>query len=461
MTTLEIKALAALQKYDLIHQGDRIAVGVSGGADSVALLAFLHSIKETYSLQLIVCHINHGLRGEESDRDEAFVKALAEQYALPFHCTRPDIRAKAHESGISVEEAGRQARYAFFVAEAGENGLVATAHTLNDSMETILLNMVRGTGLHGLCGIPRRRGNIIRPLLDCTRSEIEEYAAACGLSHVEDSSNCGDDYTRNRIRHRVLPELETINPAFPRAMARMAEQLTEQWTLTESLADAAQQQLAAVGGGLSRQGLLTLPAPVGDRLLLRLLEQNGLPCSAAAVERMRHCAETGGKLDLAERSWYFVASDDEVHIEHKIPAIVIDPQQISLPAPGESVFLPLNGGRCLKLTLCLKSSSKDSENFYNCPLKNRLDCDKIKKYLIMRSRAPGDRLALSHRQICKSLGKLCAEASIPADRRAGLIVLTDEEGLVWAEEFGADARALAGEGARRILTAELLEDWKE
>ena len=276
-TPLEQKALLALRQYSLFTQGDRIAVGVSGGADSVALLRFLAVLREEYRWELIVCHIHHGLRGAEADRDEQFVRELAGQLGLPYAVRHIDAAALALENHLSVEEAGRDARYAFFAETAGEGGRIATAHTLDDTIETVLMNLIRGTGLHGLCGIPRIRGNIVRPLLDVTRAEVEEYLALLGQPYCTDSTNLSDNYTRNRVRHDILPRLRELNPNFTGAMARMLPQLAAQWALTEQLAESAAQQLqgAAAGGTLDRQGLLALPEPVCDRLLLRLLEQHG------------------------------------------------------------------------------------------------------------------------------------------------------------------------------------------
>ena len=232
-TPLEEKALDALQKYSLLQPGDRIAVGVSGGADSVALLRFLAQYRAQYRWEITVCHVNHGLRGAEADRDEQFVRALAERLGLPCLVHRCDAAALAAAQHCSVEEAGRRARYSFFAEAAGESGRIATAHTLQDSIETVLLNMIRGTGLHGLCGIPRIRGNIIRPLLDCTRAEVEQYLATLGQPYCTDSTNRADDYTRNAVRHRILPQMRALNPNFDAAMARIMAQLAAQWSLTQ------------------------------------------------------------------------------------------------------------------------------------------------------------------------------------------------------------------------------------
>ena len=454
-TVLEQKALCALRQYSLFSQGDRIAVGVSGGADSVALLRFLAVLRPQFGWDLVVCHIHHGLRGAEADRDECFVRALAEQLGLPCAVSRIDAAALALRDHISVEEAGRMARYAFFAQTAGEGGRIATAHTLDDSIETVLMNLVRGTGLRGLCGIPRIRGNIVRPLLDCTRAEVEDYLGALGQPYCTDSTNLTDDYTRNRIRHDILPRLCELNPNFPGAMARMLPRLAAQQALTDCLAAQSAQQLHAACGGLSRQGLSALPEPVCDRLLLRLLEQNRLPVSAAAVERMTETLRTGGKLDLAARSWFFVAQGDLAAVIYAPPG-GIPPVPVPLPQEETPVILPFSPQKSLKLTLCNKIVANTSEKFNISLLKYAIDCDRIKGYSFMRTRRPGDTFIVGKKQL--SLGEAWAAAGIPALLRPALMVLADEQGVLWAEGIGSSSRAAVTENTKQYVIIECQEE---
>lgn len=454
-TVLEQKALCALRQYSLFSQGDRIAVGVSGGADSVALLRFLAALRPQFGWDLVVCHIHHGLRGAEADRDEHFVRALAEQLGLPCAVSRIDAAALALRDHISVEEAGRMARYAFFAQTAGEGGRIATAHTLDDSIETVLMNLVRGTGLRGLCGIPRIRGNIVRPLLDCTRAEVEDYLGTLGQPYCTDSTNLTDDYTRNRIRHDILPRLCALNPNFPGAMARMLPRLAAQQALTDCLAAQSAQQLHAACGGLSRQGLSALPEPVCDRLLLRLLEQNRLPVSAAAVERMTETLRTGGKLDLAARSWFFVAQGDLAAVIYAPPG-GIPTVPVPLPQEETPVILPFSPQKSLKLTLCNKIVANTSEKFNISLLKYAIDCDRIKGYSFMRTRRPGDTFIVGKKQL--SLGEAWAAAGIPALLRPALMVLADEQGVLWAEGIGSSSRAAVTENTKQYVIIECQEE---
>ena len=205
---------------ELLPDNSRVLCAVSGGADSVALLALLR--EEGRGIRVACAHFHHGLRGAEADRDEAFVRDLCARWDLPFFVGRGDAAACARERGISVETAARELRYAFReeTADAWGADLIATAHTAGDNAETLLLHLARGTGLTGLTGIPRRRGRIVRPLLDVSRAEIEAWLGERGIPHVEDSTNALDEAARNRLRHSAIPALESVNGAFLKSVGR-------------------------------------------------------------------------------------------------------------------------------------------------------------------------------------------------------------------------------------------------
>ena len=436
-TLLEQKAYSALQQYSLFGQGGRIAVGVSGGADSVALLRFLAGVSGQFGWQLTVCHVHHGLRGAEADRDEQFVRRLAEALGLPCAVHRVDAAALALESHTSVEEAGRAARYAFFAETAGEEGYIATAHTLDDSIETVLMNLVRGTGLHGLCGIPRTRGNIVRPLLDCTRAEVEDYLAQLGQPYCTDSTNLSDDYTRNRVRHEIVPRLCELNPNFSGAMARLLPQLAAQWSLTEQLADSAAQQLQGACGAL------------------HLLEQRRLPVSTAVLQRMKAALQNGGRLDLAGRAWYFAVQGDYAALLYQpaggLPSVTVPPL-----SPQNAVILPFSPQKRIKLTLCNKIVAKQYEKFNISLLKNAVDCDKIVGNSVLRTRAAGDCFSSGKKLL--PLGEAWAAAGIPPMLRPTLALLADEKGILWAEGLGCAARAAVTEKTEQFVIIECQED---
>lgn len=202
-----------------------VLVGLSGGADSVALLSVLCVLSEKYGFSVSAAHINHCLRGETAERDEAFSRAAAERAGAPFYLLRADVRDRAAEKGISEELAGREIRYEFFEKICAEKGIdaIATAHHRNDNAETILMNFMRGSSISGLCGIPYRRGKIIRPLLDVTRAEIERYCKDNSLEYVIDETNLETEYTRNKIRNILIPQIEQLfNPGFVQTVTRNA-----------------------------------------------------------------------------------------------------------------------------------------------------------------------------------------------------------------------------------------------
>lgn len=192
-----------------------IVAGVSGGADSIAMLDILYKLSEIYNIYIKVVHVNHGIRGKEAKRDADFVESICQKYSLDYKLINVDASAYSRDNKMSIEEAGRNLRYKYFYEEVKfiksikkiSNIRIAIAHNKDDNAETILMNLVRGSGLKGLAGIKLKRDIIIRPLLSISRKEIEEYIRENGLSYITDSSNLGNDYTRNRIRHNIVPEL--------------------------------------------------------------------------------------------------------------------------------------------------------------------------------------------------------------------------------------------------------------
>ena len=229
---------ALIRQEHLIDAEDRVLVGASGGVDSSVLLSALFNIKDTFPFSIAVAHLNHSLRGAESNRDEAFVRDLAEKLGLPFHVRREDVGAYAKAKKLSLQHAGRDLRYSFFNELAREHGYarIAIAHTRDDQVETFIMRIVKGTGLRGLSSIPVRRGTIIRPLLCCYRSEIEAYAKEERIPYVEDSSNRKDLYQRNFIRNRIFPLLNEVNPNFRERVLLLLDDLTRLNVLYEDKA---------------------------------------------------------------------------------------------------------------------------------------------------------------------------------------------------------------------------------
>ncbi len=222
---LEQRVLRAIRERALLQRGDRVLVALSGGPDSVALLHLLWALRNELGIELRAAHLDHGLRGRESTSDAAFCRKLARSLAVPLTCGRADVRKYATSRRLSVETAARGLRKNFLTAAAAKHGCnaIATAHTRDDQAETVLLHLLRGAGLSGLAGIPRRNGPFIRPLLDLGKQELLQYLARHDVPFREDSSNTSLDHTRNRVRQRLIPELRRYNPQIVRSLATLAE----------------------------------------------------------------------------------------------------------------------------------------------------------------------------------------------------------------------------------------------
>ena len=299
------KAARDCARFGLLETGDSVIAALSGGADSVALLHFLYSIKEQYDLTLYAAHLHHGIRGEEAQRDEDFCKILCEKYNIPLFCRHRDIPALARERGISEELCGRQERYAFFEELAERyNAKIALAHTASDNVETLLFNLSRGASLNGACAIVQKRGNIIRPLLSCTRAEIEAYCDAHQLTYMTDSTNLSDDYTRNRIRHHVVPVLRELNPDLEGAMLRFSRDASE---VSAYLTRQAEKALAdaQTDYGCRAESLLGCDIAVRKAVLILLIKKYNIMPTHQRVDLLLEILQNGGAVEL-DKSHTFV-----------------------------------------------------------------------------------------------------------------------------------------------------------
>ena len=225
---LVYKVKKTIEKERLVERGDRVLVGISGGVDSASLLHVLVKIAKEIGFDLGAAHLNHLLRGEESERDEEFVAALAGRLAIPLYIRRVDAKKYADDKGLSIQHAGRDLRYGFFEEVADGHGFnkIAVAHNLDDQAETFLLRMMKGTGIRGLSSIPIERGRIIRPFLHIYRSEIEDYAKNNSITFVHDSSNDKTVYERNFVRKRIIPLMEQLNPLLKEKIIALLDDLT-------------------------------------------------------------------------------------------------------------------------------------------------------------------------------------------------------------------------------------------
>lgn len=452
------KVIKMITEYQVLQQGDRILVGLSGGADSVALLDFLCKRQTVYGITVLACHVNHKLRGEESDRDQRFVEALCKAYEIPLFIKTVEVSTLAAQRKCSIEECAREVRYEFF-AQLGEEHhcKIATAHTLSDSMETILFHLARGTGLKGLCGIPPVRGNIIRPLIYATRTEIETYIWQEGLSYVEDSTNHSDAYTRNSIRHHLIPQLYEINSNTDEAFLRMIEILRSEDAYLEQQGEAA---LAAITteNYCDKQAFLLLDKALQRRVLTALLKKYGIEISAQRIGFLEEALKKSKETTSLGQDIYFKITEEKFYLE-KAPILqayfehTIEKETLTEPRVY-SVF----SGKILEISMENCEQIENSKKSHDCVLKNVLDYDKIYGNVLIRQKKDGDTVRPVGRGISKSLKKLFQEGGLTAYEKSKCIILEDALGIIFIEGFGCDERVKQDEFTKNTIRITIVED---
>lgn len=437
-----------MMNIDRIAAGDRVLCAVSGGADSMYLLCRMLELGRARGFAVACAHYNHRLRGAESDRDEQFVRAFCAAHTVPCHVGGGDVAAVR---GMGTEEAARVLRYAFLQACAAQNGYqwIVTAHTADDNAETMLLNLARGCGLRGLGGIPPVRENLLRPMLDTTRGEIEQWLLAHGIAHVEDSSNAADDYARNRVRHAAVPALEGVNGAFVRHTAQTAALLREDEAYLTELATAFLAQYTR-GQGIPTEALLHLARPVRARVFRTLAGERLSQTHVEALHAL--CAGTErASLDLPGvrvtreqgRLWFGEAPG--------VPRVDCALQL------GGTLFLP---ERALTVTVSLPETACEIHNtlttFY-------FKSTSIRGKLSLTSRKSGDRIRLAGRNCTKLLSDLFTERKLTQTERNTVLVVRDEAGPIAVSGFGVAERCAAqpGDTVIRILLQRMHEKWGE
>ncbi len=401
-----------------------IVVGFSGGADSTLLT---HLLAEKFGATRVhAVHVNHGIRGPEAARDERFVRDFCAARGLRLTVFQRDIPWLARESHAGLEECARRVRYECFAqVAAGDADVIVTAHNADDNAETVLMNLTRGMGPHGASGIPVRRGKLCRPLLALSRAEIEFLCASFGLTWVEDSTNREAQYTRNRLRLRVMPELRAINPqvaqAFSRFTASMALENEYMQAQAQALLKAAQ-----TDGGLS----LPVLRQAHPALLRRALEIYLQPLGRLSYEhllRAEACVANGGGLMLPGGA-QLAARQDTLTVTREKPvafARAVSEGKMELP----------NGKKIIVSRKFIKNG-KNCPNVHNLLFKNRLNCDRITGVPVIRTRRAGDRFAPFGRGVTKSVKKLFNELRIPAAARDAVLLLALDDAVIWIEGIG-------------------------
>lgn len=450
------KILSYVNQHRMIQEQDKLIAGVSGGADSVCLVLVLLEIRKKIPFTMEIAHLHHGIRGEEADRDAAFVEDFCRKHQLKFHLEKADIPALAEEYGLSEEEMGRKARYAFFEKLRKTCGAdkIAVAHNKNDCAETVLFNLIRGTGIRGLCGIPPVNEKIIRPLLCVERTEIEDYLQKRGVSFCTDSTNLGDAYTRNKIRNRVLPYIaRELNPGVTDAMYRAAENLRQISEYMEDCADEVEESyLSEIGNRvrLSGKALYDLPKALVSELLLR------------GFVRVAH-----RKRDFSEkhREMLYALMTGETGKTVSLPGGVLAKnvygdiffQKAEADAVQEdfSMEIPLENGRYYLnennyLEISVEKYEKDeiiSEKKYT----KWFDYDIIKGTLQIRTRKTGDWISVTKEGGKKKLKDYFINEKIPREERESTLLLADEQEVLWILGYRISEAYKIGPDTKQVL----------
>ena len=400
----------------------RILVALSGGADSALLL---HLLRDTDS-EIFAAHVNHGIRGKEADDDEIFCRNICHNLTIPFFSCRIDVPAIAKESGMGVEEAAREARYEYLQKVAREQNcsLIATAHNADDNLETILFHLTRGSGLKGLCGIPPRRDNIIRPLLGCVKDDILTTCRDVGIPYVTDSTNTDTAYTRNYLRAEVIPRLKTLNPKVAQASIATSNLLSRDEAY---FADAAAQYSLADG----RQSLAALPDAILSRVIMKELNARELSPDHRHIDACISALRSpSARTQIAIPGGFLSLDRDSVTAGKKIQ----DPVTFDVPL-------------CRGLTVIDNRSAiywgddddqigKDInklKNIYKFAIKATIDSATIDKALRARTRRPHD--AYRYGGMTRSVKKLLQSQKTTADERNRLPIIVESETILWIPGF--------------------------
>ena len=453
MHKLAQNVLAYVRKQDLIRAGDRVGIALSGGADSVALLRLMLELRQEIGVVLSVIHLNHKLRGAESDADEAFVREFAQKHGLELICDSRDVTVRATEYKLSLEAAGRAFRYEFFrsTLEGGLNR-IATAHTLDDQAETLLLKLARGSGTRGLAGIwpkvaashrssaiseDEKHGDpsIVRPLLCTRRQDLRVYLAEIGQSWREDSSNRDLRHTRNRIRHGILPRFERhVNPRFCETLAETAEiaRSEEEYWATE---------IARLLPQIWREDTLdctmigTFPLAVRRRLVRRAAESLGLTLEFHHVEEV---LELKGCVSLPA-GWRARRDGDGIKF-HKEPTTRSD-YAYPLSVPGKVEIPELR----LAIETMLVNEAHGPDDL--------LESSFAKHELVLRNWRIGERFWPAHTREARKIKEILQDRHVIGDQKKSWPVIASGGEVVWMRGFGV-RRDFRAKGEKGVLIRE-------
>ncbi len=454
------KVKQTIIKYGLLKQNERVVVGLSGGPDSAALTVALAQIASSIGVKIIVAHFNHGLRGREANEDERSAGRLAKKLGLPFVSRK--MENTAVPQGLSPEDFYRRQRYQFFdeVAKSNNAGKIALGHNLQDQAETVLLHLLRGSGLEGLKGImPLRGGKYIRPLIEISREEIVSFLDEAGIAYRQDSSNESNLHLRNKIRRELLPYLKKeYNPKIDEALAQMADILREENKFIRESVNSAfkttcikKQKNKII---LNIEYMCMLPLAIQRRLLKELLEnfssqKNGITfLHINSLSKLLHNLESGKKLSLpfgieARREYENIilerTKEGKKQVDYLYP--------LEIPC---TIYL---AQRNLTIRLQLVKKSKIDFTVKN---KDYFDLDKIHFPLVLRNRREGDwfqPLGMAGRQKLKSF---FINHKITQQKRREIMLLVDQQSVIWIENMHLNEQVKITPETKNVLELEII-----
>jgi tRNA(Ile)-lysidine synthase len=456
----------------LVYPAETVLVGVSGGADSTALLLLLHALAPKLGIDLLAAYFDHQLRGKRASlREQRVVEALADSTGVPLTTGEGDVRAYAREKRLGIEEAARELRYAFLAKTAREQGVsvVAVGHTADDQVETVLMHILRGSGLIGLAGmLPRSRWpapesddlTLVRPLLEVRRSETEAYCREMGREPLSDESNRSPRYRRNVVRHELLPMMREHVRGLDAALLRLASTSALERQTLDTTAEQALMETGVIGDDKVRLSLARLrETPPGllphvmrlaaSRLLgdTRDLGERHLRAMCAAVAR-----PVGSNLDLLRRLHLRVEYDELV-----LTVGEPEPEMQPLPVEGVELTVPgmtkVSGWRLVTSLVDIRATAPSD------PGQARMDADAIRGTLRVRRRRPGDRFQPLGLPGEKKLQDVFVDTKVPRRQRDSVPVVYDDEGIAWVAGYRIAARAKVTASTRRVLR--LRAEWED
>lgn len=462
------KIKETIRRYQMLNCGDTIIVAVSGGPDSIALLSILDRLAPAFSLQLVVAHLNHALR-PEADGETVFVKAMAEKYGWPYASAQVDVAALSRQRKISLEDAGRTARYDFLRQVAKQYGAakIALGHHGDDQAETVMMNLIRGSGPEGMKGmLPVRKGFYIRPLLFVCCADILDYLQKEGLTFASDRSNESDDFLRNRIRHRLLPLLrEEFNPKIDAGLGRLAEIVSRENAFMEGLVERTMDQWGLANAGdqisLSVLNLLDLHEALQNRIIKKLLErfcpeekgisfnhilavtyllQSGQPSGCLVLPYGIHIRRDYDRLSITKQG-----RGTHGYARHDFLYNISVPGEATVIETGDRVRLTLMTGPCVQAAEWKKD-----------PTVAWMDYDQIRLPLVIRNVRPGDKMHCLGMEGTKKIKDIFIDDKISRGERGRLPLLVDARAVLWIGGGRSSHDVRITDQTKRILKAEII-----